>query len=148
VLEELNCGIAAEVDAYQNPANPGTIDPDYQTVIKNMLSQAAHLLGDYDRDGSVEITFGGSCFGCTTPGFDPCGADWDAFRDDSEDSFNGTNVEERANWNFDQDDNPMLPNEQYDGHLGPQGTIIQEAGYDFSKFFTGALFSNGTPCNP
>jgi hypothetical protein len=141
VLEELNCGIAAEVDAYQNPANPGTIDPDYQTVIRNMLSQAAHLLGDYDRDGVVEITFGGGCFECSMGGIDedPCGDDWDAFK-----TASSAATDRRANWNFDFDGNgdPI-----FSGHIAPSGTDdARDFGMDFSKFMVGAMFSKGHSC--
>jgi hypothetical protein len=128
--EEKHCGMAAEVEDYAEVSgNEYVLSEEYAQVIAIMIARCAHQLGDYNRDGSVQVS-GSGCFACNNLNSDPCGQDWADFLADVQSEVL------YANWNFDFDANgdPI-----FDGDEAPDEVLIQNAGIDFSKFFTGAL---------
>jgi hypothetical protein len=146
--EDLHCGMAAEVPGYSRASgNEYVMEEHYLDLVSIMLARCSHLLGDYDRDGAVEITFGGgSCFACTSGaiGLEPCSDDWDAFLADV-DSDPYANSDLDAVYTFNQQTGLWERAEQWNGDVGPP-TPANSFGVDFSKFMVWMMFSKGHTC--
>jgi hypothetical protein len=146
---ERSIAMAAVAPGYRASGNEYVMEEHYLDLVSIMLARCSHLLGDYDRDGAVEITFGGgSRFACTSSwiGLTPCGTDWDAFLA-GVDSDPYANSDLDAVYTFNQQTGLWERSEGYDGDVAP--STVQEArnfGVDFSKFMVWMMFSKGHTC--